>query len=178
MTWIVISFRKSAGPSPLHVTTADNGSHRQYATTHHPTHTSSSIYLCACRCSHAGCGSGYLLDDLPRFNIMTCRSCRRRTCAHHRTIYHDGLTCKQVGLTSKLPPYWVYGLSQSAAAVIRLPHPCSCSLRSTTTSWLRHHTMTSPRCGSRRTPSHAPSVLRRCRFLGGFKGSPTLPILV
>lgn len=45
-------------------------------------------------CAH-GCGIGQLVDDLSCNAFMTCQSCGRRTCNHHRTIWHDELSCAE-----------------------------------------------------------------------------------
>lgn len=51
-------------------------------------------------CAHAGCGSGQMVEDLSLRDagwnrFLTCHSCSRRTCAHHRCEWHAGRTCQQ-----------------------------------------------------------------------------------
>ena len=47
-----------------------------------------------CWCAH-GCGVGQVLDEIGRNIFMTCQQCSQRTCTHHRSIWHDELTCAE-----------------------------------------------------------------------------------
>ena len=47
-------------------------------------------------CAHNGCGSGQFHDTGLHSNQMfICIKCHQRTCAHHRVIWHIGMTCQQ-----------------------------------------------------------------------------------
>jgi E3 ubiquitin-protein ligase RNF14 len=46
-------------------------------------------------CAHPGCGEGLLHEGGAGSPVITCPSCRRRTCFNHRGPFHDGQTCEQ-----------------------------------------------------------------------------------
>eukprot|EP00929_Paragymnodinium_shiwhaense_P109640 TRINITY_DN76118_c0_g1_i1.p1 TRINITY_DN76118_c0_g1~~TRINITY_DN76118_c0_g1_i1.p1 ORF type:complete len:396 (-),score=36.70 TRINITY_DN76118_c0_g1_i1:172-1359(-) len=48
-----------------------------------------------CWCAHPGCGAGQLLDAVGPNIFMRCQKCDRRTCTHHRSVWHDERTCAQ-----------------------------------------------------------------------------------
>ncbi|CAK9035654.1 Uncharacterized protein SCF082_LOCUS21384 [Durusdinium trenchii] len=47
-----------------------------------------------CWCAH-GCEVGQMLEDIGPNIFMTCQQCSRRTCTHHRSKWHDELTCAE-----------------------------------------------------------------------------------
>ena len=50
-------------------------------------------------CSNVKCQMGQFNEGGEANNIVTCRSCRHKTCFTHKTPWHAGLTCQEHDLT-------------------------------------------------------------------------------
>lgn len=47
-----------------------------------------------CWCAH-GCEVGQILEEFGPNIFMTCQECKRRTCTHHRSVWHQEQTCAE-----------------------------------------------------------------------------------
>lgn len=46
-------------------------------------------------CPQTGCGNGQLVAEIAQSVFWTCESCRTRVCVLHRSVFHDGATCRE-----------------------------------------------------------------------------------
>lgn len=53
-------------------------------------------------CSNPACNSGFEMDDSDIGLILSCPSCRRKTCGICRVEWHDGITCEEFQAIAEL----------------------------------------------------------------------------